>query len=547
MTKQMAKKTLLITLTVLVMLIVLPSTAQAASKLKLNKTKATVYVGKTVTLKVSGASGAVKWTSKNKRIATVKKTGSKSAKVTAKKAGKTTITAKNGRESVTCSLTLKNPYLNVKRKTLGVKQEFQLKLTGAKIRSCTSDKAAVAAVSKSGKITAKKAGKAVISVKASNGKVYKCTITVKEKNLLAKDLSGLGVKVYLSAERYSYTGKAMEPNVRVYSDDLYLVKGIDYTVSYSNNVNVGTAQATVRGIGKYKGKITKEFEITRVYQNIKARLENETVYVGKTGKINISEAYGYLEFNMSEEGIAKIDSDGTITGLSTGVTNIYLTASGDDNHYACRDQYVGRVSVMHEEASAYGFHVSSWSQNDLYKVSRIDSRNDDGSNTYQSYFVCNADEKWLDENISFEAEDVTPAAYANVFADLGVAYVKPKITVELADDFVKESQKYGFAIHEPYTEAGPGNVSEIPSSGKRIVIEAGASVRVVKVVAKKGGTVLDYIYLGSSGRAANREYSAYDMDLYRKVRQKAEAQIWADGMSNLEKLAALAGYINETT
>lgn len=567
MARQTARGMLPILFAILLMLVILPSTVQAAPKLKLNKTKATVYVGKTVTLKASGASGTVTWTSKNKKIATVKKVTGKSAKVTAKKAGKTTITAKIGKKSVKCSITAKNPYLNVKKKTLAVKQAFQLKLTGAKIRSCKSDRPAVAKVSKSGKVTAKKAGKAVVSVTASNRKVYKCTFTVKGKNSQAnsgssqtdhdnsqtdtggpqaKDLSGLGVAVYLPRENYSYTGKALEPNVRVYSDELYLVKGIDYTVSYSNNINVGKAQAIVIGIGDYKGKIIKEFEIQKVYQNITAEPEGETVYVGKTGKINFSGAYGYLEFRVSDEEVAKVGNDGTITGLSTGITGIYMTASGDKNHYAQVDYYVGRVSVMHEEASAYGFNVDVWGPKDLYKVSRINSREEDGSNTYQSYFMCNADEKWLD-GISFEVKDVTPKAYAKVFEDLGIAYGKPEITVEPADDFVKLSQRYGFGIHEPYTENGPGNVSEIPSSGKDITIKAGAGVRVVKLVAKKGDTVLDSVYLGSSGMGANQEYSPFDMELYKKVRQKVEAQIWTDGMSNLEKLGALAGYINGTT
>ena len=84
-------------------------------------------------------------------------------------------------------------------------------------------------------------------------------------------------------------------------------------------------------------------------------------------------------------------------------------------------------------------------------------------------------------------------------------------------------------------------------SGKDITIKAGAGVRVVKLVAKKGDTVLDSVYLGSSGMGANQEYSPFDMELYKKVRQKVEAQIWTDGMSNLEKLGALAGYINGTT
>lgn len=548
--KQTIKKTAFLMLTALLILAVFPSTVQTASRLKLNKRKITIYVGKTLTLKVSGVSGTVKWSSKNNKIATVKKSGRKSAKAVAKKAGKTTITVKSGKKSVKCCVTVKNPYLNAKSKTLRVRQTFQLKLTGAEIRSCKSDKTNVTTVSKSGKITARKPGRAVISVKASNGKNYKCNITVKEikeETSTEKDLSKIGLNVQLMKESYIYTGKPVKPSVRVYNNELYLIRDIDYTVSYANNINVGKAQVTIIGIGKYKGKITEEFEIKKTHQNIVAKLENKTVYVGKTGRINISGAYGQIEFTMSNEGVAKIDNDGTITGLSTGSTSIYLTASGDENHYPCIDSYVGMLSVMYEEASAYGFNVDSWGNDDTYKKSISNSRNNDGTNTYRAYFLCNAQEKWLDNTITFEAEDVTPAAYGNVFADLGVPCEEPEITVKSAADYVRTCQQYGFGIHEPYTEDGPGSTSEVPFGGKLIIVKAGAGVRVVKLTAKKGDTVLDSIYLGSNGQDGNRDYSAYDVELYKKVRRKVEAQIWTDGMSNLEKLSTLADYINETT
>ena len=76
---------------------------QAASKVKINKTKATVYVGKTTTLKVSGTKKAVKWKTSNKKVATVSSKG----KVTAKKAGSATITAKVSGKSYKCKVTVK--------------------------------------------------------------------------------------------------------------------------------------------------------------------------------------------------------------------------------------------------------------------------------------------------------------------------------------------------------------------------------------------------------------------------------------------------------
>ena len=68
------------------------ATATSGTKVKLNKTKATIYNGATLQLKLKGTNEKVKWSSSSKKIAVVDKKG----KVTAKKKGKATITAKVG-------------------------------------------------------------------------------------------------------------------------------------------------------------------------------------------------------------------------------------------------------------------------------------------------------------------------------------------------------------------------------------------------------------------------------------------------------------------
>lgn len=75
---------------------------EAASSIKLSKTTLTLKVKGTATLKVTGTTKTVKWSSSDKSIATVK-----NGKVTAKKAGKATITAKVGTEKLTCAVTVK--------------------------------------------------------------------------------------------------------------------------------------------------------------------------------------------------------------------------------------------------------------------------------------------------------------------------------------------------------------------------------------------------------------------------------------------------------
>ena len=69
--------------------------------------------------------------------------------------------------------------------------------------------------------------------------------------------------VSLSQVSYTYDGTEKKPEVTVKCDGVVLTKDTDYTVAYADNVNVGTAKATVTGIGNYKGTVTKEFTIAK--------------------------------------------------------------------------------------------------------------------------------------------------------------------------------------------------------------------------------------------------------------------------------------------
>ena len=59
-----------------------------------------------------------------------------------------------------------------------------------------------------------------------------------------------------------YSGSAVIPNIEVNLKDTTLVEGKDYTVSYKNNTNVGTATAIITGIGSCTGERTAEFSIS---------------------------------------------------------------------------------------------------------------------------------------------------------------------------------------------------------------------------------------------------------------------------------------------
>ena len=81
------------------------------------------------------------------------------------------------------------------------------------------------------------------------------------------ELSPLGVDissavVVLDKSYYDYTGSEIEPEVKsVRLRGVTLSAGEDYEVSYSDNVNAGTAQCVITGIGKYSGSVSEPFKI----------------------------------------------------------------------------------------------------------------------------------------------------------------------------------------------------------------------------------------------------------------------------------------------
>lgn len=158
----------------------------------MSKTSVTLTVGEKTSLhvQVNGASKKASWESADPSIASVNASG-KTGTVTAKKAGKTTITGTVDGKSVTCKVTVKEKQqskptisVNPKSVTVYVREKVQLEATvtgkSQKVTWSSSDKS-IAAVTKNGKVKGKKAGKAVITAEA-NGVKATCNVTVKIKH-----------------------------------------------------------------------------------------------------------------------------------------------------------------------------------------------------------------------------------------------------------------------------------------------------------------------------------------------------------------------------
>ena len=139
-----------------------------------------------------------------------------------------------------------------------------------------------------------------------------------------------------------YTGEAIEPKVTVKNDNMILEEGKDYTLSYSGNVEGGTAVAIITGIGNYSGTIEKEFTITQGQQEITMTNPLQERDLANGSRTTTSKActlkLGYaledknmnLSYTTSDPSVATVN-DGKITYQGVGECTITVTAKETNN------------------------------------------------------------------------------------------------------------------------------------------------------------------------------------------------------------------------
>jgi endoglucanase 1 len=98
--------------------------------------------------------------------------------------------------------------------------------------------------------------------------------TSKNFTITKRALAGGTVSV---ASSVSFTGSNITPSVTVKVAGRTLTSDTDYTVSYSNNKNVGTSNVYVYGKGNYSGSLSAKFDIVPAKQQIQ---KLETKYKG---------------------------------------------------------------------------------------------------------------------------------------------------------------------------------------------------------------------------------------------------------------------------
>ena len=80
--------------------------------------------------------------------------------------------------------------------------------------------------------------------------------------IIATDLT-ISVNCSLNKYTWEYTGDFITPEVQVWDalEEVQLTNGVDYQYTYTNNLNVGTADVTIVGIGDWTGTVHLTFTI----------------------------------------------------------------------------------------------------------------------------------------------------------------------------------------------------------------------------------------------------------------------------------------------
>ncbi|MBQ2813036.1 MAG: leucine-rich repeat protein [Clostridia bacterium] len=90
--------------------------------------------------------------------------------------------------------------------------------------------------------------------------IYKVLSSVANFTIITKNISAVSVAPLVEQ---SYTGLPVTPSLTLTDGSNILKENTDYTVTYSDNTDIGTAKATVKGISNYSGSVTVEFTITQ--------------------------------------------------------------------------------------------------------------------------------------------------------------------------------------------------------------------------------------------------------------------------------------------
>lgn len=145
-----------------------------------------------------------------------------------------------------------------------------------------------------------------------------------------------------SSSGFTYNGKEQKPSVTVqrympadesdYTSKGYLTEGTDYTVTYKDNVNAGTATVTITGIGCYTDSVVRTFTIAKAapeQSSVDADSRTYSCRVDNADRVNLA---AYLPKDHGAITAATATADGALTyssapSVANGVLSYTIQSS----------------------------------------------------------------------------------------------------------------------------------------------------------------------------------------------------------------------------
>ena len=142
----------------------------------------------------------------------------------------------------------------------------------------------------------------------------------------------------------TYNGNEQKPTVTVKDGEKTLTSGTDYTLTYKNNTNAGTATVTVEGKGNYTGKVEKDFTIAKATPVLE--LTGAATPVTYTGaRYNQVQVNNPSNVEVTYHYYSDADCKQTADPINAGTYYVKISFAGDDNYNAVTPDTVKSFTI----------------------------------------------------------------------------------------------------------------------------------------------------------------------------------------------------------
>lgn len=164
----------------------------------------------------------------------------------------------------------------------------------------------------------------------------RCYIPYVDANEKVTIVDNKALSIAPASKSFEYTGKEIKPEITTKyssnSSSAPLVKDVDYVLSYSNNIERGTAKVTATAIGYFTGNISWDFEIYGNMKDAVITLEYDSVaYDKKAHTPAVSATYAKKPLVLNKDFSVSYSSNKKIGTATVKVTGIgYMKGSAEE-------------------------------------------------------------------------------------------------------------------------------------------------------------------------------------------------------------------------